>query len=279
MKMVINPLKTNFERNKFKLKSELIILRHAESYFNIAIHDLEKKIKFHDHCEFIRTKNRIRFSPDLLDCDITEKGLNQCIEAGQNIKFNNYNIKYVFVSPMKRCLMTCENVLKSANINPQVIVHPMLFEKIEDSCDLIKDLKINMKCWNKYDWSLFYEIDAFYQLKYLDRDTLDYYKIPWNHLKNNICSDIIINWMEILEKHNHFIESSTITYNRLSDFKKLLIPFLKNNNLKNNEKILIIGHSVLFKHLTATHVSEDNHNPISNEEVLKNCEYAGLSFI
>jgi hypothetical protein len=66
--------------------------------------------------------------------------------------------------------MTCQNVLKSAGVNPHVIVHPLIFEKIEDSCDLLGDINSNMKAWNNYDWSLYKNIEHtnIYQLNYCD---------------------------------------------------------------------------------------------------------------
>ena len=75
-----------------------------------------------------------------------------------------------------------------------------------------------------------------------------------------------------------YIESSHKTFQRLMNFKNYLNLFLEKNKLEDNEKILVIGHSVLFKHLMSTQLEENSFIPLKSENVLKNCEIAGISF-
>lgn len=325
-KLLTNPLRSRVEWgncNNEKLKkiiSPMLLVRHAESKFNKEIKNIEKLKNELPYKEYIQIKNKIRFTEEFMDCDITERGHEQCFDAGKLLR--GVNIKYVFVSPLKRCLKTCQNILESAGLEPEVKVFPFIFEKIEDSCDLIRDINTNMSEWPNFDWSLFKEINhlPIYQLQYCDnvhregeyeinsniitpvaiasssQESLGHIHISQVNSKQTKISyyhqaiqnfsqfnrydhhKIALNAMERLNKNELYIESSIKTMERLFNLKEFLTKFNKENKLERDEKILLIGHSIVFKHLTAQYMKENSYEPSGNEIVLKNCEIAGLSF-
>lgn len=298
---MINPLKTS--RHHQMKDSNILLIRHAESMFNCEL----KHVKTMQEClhkdEFKTKWRHVKFTDRLIDCDITEAGHKQCIDAGKQL--SDVNVKYIFVSPMKRTLLTCLNVLRVMKESknsyykseiPEVIVHPVLFEKVEDNCDILGDVHRNMKDFNKpenimYNWGMFGSMPhlPIYQLKYLDVNHIGNHDSEYffsqaqdRFTKQNQYNHIpsLLEAMEVLEAQEKFIESSKMTIERLSIFKKFLHDFMtdKKNKMRDDEKILVIGHSVLFKHLLCSHVHEDTLEPTAETGVLNNCEITGISF-
>jgi len=240
--------------------------------------------------------HEIRFSEELMDAEITDNGKLQCYEAGKNLK-DKINLKYVIVSPLKRCLQTTDNLLQSMSQNnahfrkPEVIVHPLIFEKIEDSCDWLFDAKKNMAAFPHFNWSLFTSIEhlPIYQFQYCDntlpeklptnyyQTSLDFYKKS----KNYYQTKILLSAMQELAHHNLYIESSKKTIKRLQILKEYINSLINENEHTFNpeEKILLVGHSILFKHLTSKYIDGLTFEPSAKENVLNNCEAVSLSFI
>jgi broad specificity phosphatase PhoE len=291
--LIPNPLRTKISKFPFiENKNEsahpkYFLIRHAESKFNLAIRNLEKSKDSKNLKSYLEEKEKIRFGHEYLDSELTNTGLTQCQNAGINLVEGKVEVKYVFVSPLKRCLLTCQKTLEAYHSGnqsvrkPEIVVHPMLFEKVEDSCDLIKDIQENMKNFPMYNWEMFRDIDhpSVYQLKFLDTHHMlhkyDYYQQAIdNFLKNKNYDhhEFVLDAMTHLGREDKFIESSKTTFERLANFKS----FLSGSHL--DKGVLIFGHSVLFKHVTAESVSENEFEPSHDTEVLKNCGIAGLSF-
>jgi broad specificity phosphatase PhoE len=302
-KLVINPLKSLTKVHSERMMNlsipngtQIILMRHAESVFNYEIKNIEKLKPNMLESDFKKITSEIRFSKELLDCEITNQGKQQCYLAGN--KFQDVNLKYVFVSPMRRALMTCENTLCAANkCKPEVIVLPYIFEKIEDSCDVLLDYAVNMREFSHYNWNYFktlnkksnyqlsycdawpsvnFEFDSFLNSKGLNIKEESFFSEPdyYAHL------DIILKAMRILGEEDKFIESSFKTIERLVWFKNFINSFIVDNanELDRNQKILVIGHSILFKHLTAKFLDKVTYEP-EEHLVLKNCQTAELSFL
>jgi broad specificity phosphatase PhoE len=294
-RLLNNPLKTMFkphnQHGSIMSNSNILLMRHAESIFNKQINQLDNHKSNLSMSEYKRNKSDIRFSKELLDCDITKKGFEECAEVGKHLR--NVEIEYVIVSPMKRALMTCENVLShSHKSNTKVIVYPFLFEKIEDSCDILPDVSKNMRDYPHYDWTLMKNINNnhIYQLNYCDivpqnhphvHTPQCYYKNAMMKYKN--CSDLeqdeVLGAMRMLGEEEKYIESSLKTFERLALFKDFMDKFVVNNQEEiKNKKILVVGHSIIFKHLTSKYIDEETLEP-DEKVVLKNCQTAELSFI
>ena len=72
-----------------------------------------------------------------------------------------------------------------------------------------------------------------------------------------------------------------MTIERLDYFKHFLLDFIEMNKITDenfNEKILVFGHSVIFKHMTSKNLLEEDLSPPEEEFKLKNCEYVGIKF-
>lgn len=293
--LFLNPLKTKFHRDL--QASKFLLVRHAESLFNHKIHTFDSIATNKDSSDYKNQKNKIRFSKDLIDCVITENGKIQCKTAATQLK--DLDISHIIVSPMKRALMTAHFILEElkmlkSSTNPKIIVHSHLFEKIEDNCDLLSDINNHKKEFSHYGWGIFDNFDdhLYYQTKFcdvllenlaLDKTNYYYSQIREKHTSSKDKSfnhhDYILDVMLKLSDKGKYIESSTKTFERLNIVKDFLTKFENENNIlaKNKEsKVLVIGHSILFKHLTAEYVNEDTLEPNENSYVLKNCEIVSL---
>jgi len=183
-----------------------MLVRHAESKFNAEINHLKQfKSTFSpDLYESMHWK--IRFSKELIDCEITEKGVEQCVETGKELVKQKIKIGKVFVSPMKRALQTCDKIIEAYlkenkkngnNISPpKIAVHPLLFEKIEDSCDLV-DIKRNMQMFSGNNWALCHVLKhlPLYQLDFCDGNVN---KKKENYLKLSLETTNVENCYEFL---------------------------------------------------------------------------------
>jgi len=301
-KLVLNPLKSSIVSSSYNLIqnrglssiSKIFIMRHAESHFNSEIKKLENAKNTMNESDYEKLKADIRFSKEFIDCEITEKGKNQCLMAGK--KLNDFKIDYVFVSPLRRTLMTCEHSIKEIESNkPHVIVYPFIFEKIEDSCDIIGDISRNMRDYPHYDWKFFETVYSkkSYQLDYCDVWPFEFKTSNSNAAeedskhKHNILGDdheqnldIVLDAMRQLCVKEKYIESSFKTVERLKSFKRYINSFMmeKKNESIEDKNILVIGHSILFKHLTANYLDEETYEPTENS-ILGNCELAEISFL
>ena len=293
-----------FKKNKFSndLNSNILLLRHGESLFNYEIFNLKE---IHDD-ETLYQKKRmeVKFSERLIDSDLTELGIQQSKNCAETIK--NFRIKYLFVSPLIRSLKTCSNLLSQLEIlnrdnnnyiKPQVIIHPLIFEKLEDVCDFFStDLNAKKTMFHSYDWSLFDKIEnlTFYYYKFCDNylneegkicktktDTStekisineNFYcqklKEYFGDCNNSEFEKKILCEIKRLDQFNTYIESSESAFERIKIFNKTLTEF--SSKLLGNEKILTIGHSIFFKHMTLTdYKTEEFVN--ENYAYLKNCE-------
>lgn len=325
--------------------SKIILIRHAESEFNKILKTMQDKTP--NEIERKMLHKNLSSSKEHVDCFITEKGRNQCQEAGRLLE--KASIKYAFTSPLRRSLETCRLVLKSKlaeekNLNAdadnyanspsqknacyedieitskiKVIVHPYLFEKIEDSCDLIENINKNREDYKEFDWSLFdnnniinrneslyyqanfcdryspvfaTEKDKFYNSEKFHNNYLDEIKnllLEKDLKKEKEIIDIYLNCLvkgiyrlfDYENDNDKYVESSFKTIERLENIKKYLLEFIERNKLdeeNNKEKIILFGHSIIFKHLTSKNLLEEDLSPPLEESKLKNCEFLGIGF-
>jgi broad specificity phosphatase PhoE len=88
------------------------MVRHAESRFNIASHNyrVQHNLSYiwEELCKHQGFVLGVKYNPDLIDADITEKGVNQCIKARDHVKDVKPDI--ILVSPLLRTLRTCSIV-------------------------------------------------------------------------------------------------------------------------------------------------------------------------
>lgn len=294
---------TKLRLSKFSsdLSSNILLIRHGESIFNCEYLKL-KDIK--DPKQHEEQRNYVKFTERLFDSDLTALGSKQAKVAGDTL--TSMNIKYVFVSPVLRALKTCSKMLKQIEANnkdnsnyqrPNVIVHPFLYEKIEDNCDFFStDFTIKKSLFSSYDWSLVDEISTtpYYYFRFCDNyvnesgelcktnvdteaikiNSNDNYYIHlfnkhYEEFNNRNIGGLFLQEIKKLDKFSTWIESSESTFERNKIFNKTLLEY--SLKLKENEKILAVGHSIFFKHLTLIDYNLDAFNT-ENFSYLKNCE-------
>lgn len=102
-------------------KVRLYVIRHAESEYNAA---MKSAIRL-DRQTFAHEEDRIvKFCPDYIDCGISEKGYGQCEALREEL--SKINFKYVVTSPLKRALITTNELFSKHPGKPSVIVEPLM---------------------------------------------------------------------------------------------------------------------------------------------------------
>lgn len=78
----------------------------------------------------------IQFSKNVMDCNLSEKGIEQCLEASKHAE--KIDFKEVWVSPLRRTLDTAYHIFKSHPNFAQIkfIVEPLIREKIMIGSDI-----------------------------------------------------------------------------------------------------------------------------------------------
>lgn len=289
-------------------ESKFIMMRHLKTVFN---HESEIASK-------IKCKNSLikaRFDKKLVDSPITDNATEEMKRAKE---LQNLNIKKIYLSPMKRTILTTLESVKLLEKSknqveaPQIEVLPHLFEKIEDSCDLNKDLKYKISNYQTFEfrgktypinWKRFNMMDFQYsQLQYCDQITdenhqtrkadLHYYKMALRSLKglnceheveqnyNNKVLPIVLDYMYRLSKNNDYIESYESVAARIKKIKSIIKKDFENdeNDLNDiSKKVMLVGHSVIFQFWKTDHVIDgDLNKPKIVRDKLKNCELVGV---
>lgn len=93
-----------------------------------------------------------RWNLDYIDAPLCPLGVEQALagrEAAHAIPFTK-----VFVSPMMRALQTCKILFEGHPNQPQIIVHPILTERINNANDLSAWEGVPYPGFESFDWSL-----------------------------------------------------------------------------------------------------------------------------
>jgi broad specificity phosphatase PhoE len=231
-----------YEKNT---NGNILYIRHGQTYYNQS--------------EKLYIKHELNTNPDFLDCQLNDYGRKQAEEAQQTI--NKLNIKYVFSSPLLRCLETTHHALKT-HPNKRaivVLVHPLVTEIVNGVQDYNvsieeKKKQFNMETEIKFDWSYF---DAafpdprhreIYFLEFTDNvkpeEEIALNEIILDLLKAS-SKEKLVRFAKFFYTPEHEKRPETIksVHNRGLKFKKYLREFLKDNLLKDDEKILVFSHS------------------------------------
>lgn len=280
------------------LKSKLILLRHLRTNFN---EDYEKAAEENNKLKALD----IRCDKKYIDSDVFKSSKEDLIRA-EEIK--KYNIQKIYVSPTLRTVLTLLEVLKiieqsQSEIVPEVKVLPLLFEKIEDSCDIISNLNQRIVDYNsfsfrnktyKIDWTEFNSSvqNQIYQLKYMRNlfsdNNISFYNQALDLINTNNISSIyddslltsqILDNIRKLSEKGEYIEDFSSVNQRLLHVKHQIYAENKENWDDKKSKILVIGHSVLFRYWYSKYVkSYETYEPIYSHNKLFNCEIKGVDF-
>lgn len=301
MTLVVNPsgckVQSSVQESKF------LLIRHLKTEFNLEMSMAEEKKNYNEIC-------RIRFGVDYLD---SEPSASHIKEMSRADCLKEVNIEKIYMSPLIRSLETCRQVLQlieastNQKLEPKIKVLPLLFEKIEDSCDISLDLDGKLKDYSSFkfrdseievDWTEFSKISNpnIYQLAYCDNaaandkicnSPVSSFNIIDQQEQLNALSDPreykefigtkILSRMKDLSEQNEFIESYRSVSQRLKEVNIQILREQADGHVNElDKKVLIIGHSVLFHYWCTEKVYQDTLNPYYQTEKLENCGVVGV---
>jgi bisphosphoglycerate-dependent phosphoglycerate mutase len=130
---------------------EIYLIRHGKSINN----HIGKLAKFGNIIERFKHKNYYK-NEKYKDCKLTDKGIIESLQLGNDLNIYSINFDYVFCSPLNRCIETSYYSLKNMVNKPkEIIINSNLRELIEsigDYPDNIKSkyefVKNNYSCLN-----------------------------------------------------------------------------------------------------------------------------------
>jgi len=129
---------------------EIYLIRHGQSENNHLAKlcrngTLFQKFKYRNYYKDKKYK----------DCHLTDQGIFESIQLGNNLNFNNIKFDHIFCSPLNRCIETCYYAMKNHEKEQQVIINEHLREIISSIGDYPynllqkqKDIKKNLSCVN-----------------------------------------------------------------------------------------------------------------------------------
>jgi broad specificity phosphatase PhoE len=241
-----------YERND---SGKLLYIRHGQTHFNKFSHDFSEE----------EAKIKIEF----LDCPLSDHGKDQSKNLSEKVK--NYKIKYIFCSPLHRCLETC---LISLNNHPdkenlKIIIHPLITETVHCIHDFSKRIFEKKENFNKaktgleFDWSLFdslHENEVHGETYFMD--FMDNFPVEENEYIHDLFKKIK-NEEHYKNKKHEEVENYLLEFSNFAAEKKKRPESLKNmfnRNLKfkefvksleqqlmEDEKILVYTHSCFMQ--------------------------------
>lgn len=255
----------------------VLYVRHAQTTYNTFSEEMKQS-------------KLIRLEEKYLDCKLSDEGRLQAENFFHKIK--DFDIKYCFTSPLVRCLETSFLALNShKNANDiEVIVHPLLNEIISSTQTITKPIKTKKEKFNlnsqiKYNWNIF---DTYYQTEqeqnhyyfnFVDNQIVDSQRDLIRQIKENPEEGQIGRFLGAFWQHGSRPETFNHLLGRTIAFKKFLTEFIKENGLKENEKIVIFTHLGFIRMSTSNSSSLfDIITEFPNDGFCpRNCE--GISFI
>jgi len=245
-------------------KSNILLIRHAQSYYNICEIEAVKEKK-----DFLL----FRYRPDFIDCSLSEEGHQQAITASKIVQ--EEDVKYVFASPLRRALQTTRLLFESHKNKPKVIVLPLLREHLSTSCDIPDNLDMLMGEFPDYDFSLFSEYEDkklwiihTLQDEAVKKELLVAYNEEFLKLMDNKLSfsEYILEKMKAL--HPKQFESRVNLRERTEKVKNIVKEYQA--KLMENEHIAIVSHYSFLKMFTATSFKDTG--KAINGLCFENCE-------
>ena len=231
-------------------KNSIYLIRHGESKFNLA--SQESRLK-EEGIEY-------RFRKDLIDCELTELGIQQAKEAGEKLK--DVNISLVLVSPLRRALQTAYYAFNDHPSKPKFKVILLGREVMASSCSFPGDIEALQKEF-AFDFS---ELEV---LKDKKLWILETFEGEDRELLESLTKDLPLEGPERYEKFVDILvetarriypknfESSEHLISRGKKLKKHLQEHFK--LLRESEKLAYVGHEVASLVLSATKFDENGY--------------------
>ncbi len=134
--MIYNLYISNYLMYETSTNGQVLYIRHGTTEYNKAL------------VANPQNKESLRINEDYLDCSLSVEGRKDAILLRKVLE--DINIKYIFVSPLLRCLETTEIVLKGhKNVNEiTVFIHPFISEVISSCHDISANIKQKKETFN-----------------------------------------------------------------------------------------------------------------------------------
>ena len=257
-----------------KGKPKIWLVRHGLSVFNywsrtyghraaeFGNQGAVEKDPDYMHLPGIKDKMDVR----LADPDLHKKGIAQAEKAQE--KINKMNVRYVFVSPLKRTLDTCRGLFGTYPKKKDLIikVNPLVRELLGSPCDVPVDTLTSRK--RDYE-PLGYD---FSQLeKYEKKDLFFLYNMNSPEKERlfeainkepskpyvQVIAEVMKKFRKEQKKGNRKIESFVNARERAVEFAQFLVNFIPTAGLGESDDIVIVTHSLFISYCTATYWTPD----------------------
>jgi broad specificity phosphatase PhoE len=242
---------------------KLFLIRHAQSEHNVLAYAAEAKGE--DELAF-------KFSEHLIDCNITEFGVQQTLSAKEAVK--DINITQIIVSPLRRALRTCYEIFKDHKNKPKVVVWPWAREILESACDIPDDLEKIKSEFPDYDFSEFDKLqnkDMWLLETLVNEKELEILGSVKEHIQPHenqgaifrklLAKKLSEQWPKTFDKGLELLKRTEIVKERM---KTVL------DTMPKDERLCFVGHSAFLLRLVSTKFNEEWF-PIDGEH-FSNCE-------
>ena len=214
--------------NRLKETSQVILVRHARSEYNLGVIELHKKNA--DDEEFRDLASNMKFR----DWGLAPEGVEQCIKAQSIV--NELSIHTVFVSCLRRTLLTAYHVFKTHPSFSEIkfIIVPKMKEAIEGCDDIPADMDQTIEEFSSL-------------LPNLDTHLLEGYKNKTNYFLEDVYTDdpdeLKGSISELIaKKFPQPAESLYSVYLRATATKKYIKEYLESNDIPKSSKIVLVSH-------------------------------------
>ncbi|CAK90511.1 unnamed protein product (macronuclear) [Paramecium tetraurelia] len=251
-------------------KSKFILIRHAESEYNLAARLAVNSSK--EVTNFKEESLKIKQDESLIDCGLTQYGIQQCLESAT--KMSSFKVDIVLVSPLRRAIQTAHYLFRDHPNKPKFIVVPFLREMLSSSCDIGGNLTTTMNEYSQFDFSR--TLNTEFLQQYPNMWTMEYL---WNqeqkqqmkqYLLQQQCDDLnsrgpkhILDYL-FQYPPDSVVETFMDTMNRIQQ-AKLELSFYRNQN------VVCVTHSRFLQTISASQF--DAEGKPKDGTWIKNCDY------
>lgn len=262
---------------------KIILIRHGESLANQHKSKIRKSAKTEAEAKQSMNKSRMTFQDKLANPTLSENGVKQCIKFKKIHENLLCTAKYVFVSPLERCVQTAK--LMFDGIHPstrdlEIRVVPKLSARMGSLWNIPFDFQQNLPTHFKVETSAFLKIESnqkldefFYFVDLLEnKATVKYLKSQIQKIEEDIPSiqkkRIFFEVVTKLKSEQKNVEHKKDFMLRIERFKKFLKEFVQNNQIR-DEEIVVVAHKQYLNFFSSEDIDTDSHSTLFTE----NCDH------
>ena len=215
-----------------------------QSASNFEIHQLKKALGTRDAAQTELLKQTE--SQSLVDATLTPQGIEQAKEVGENLSIKYPNIKYVFLSPMRRAVDTAVEVMKwyKGNNTPRFYLNPWLWEHPRALSDIPLHSYEHLGKYPFIDRSILAKNKKYWFVDYFFEDPSTSTKSLL--LKATTSDSPLSDIADLLKKFGGTLEKPSQLIHRIEAALELVRTFVNDQAMKgvkvNDYEILLVGH-------------------------------------